>query len=58
MTSERDNKPTVAMSREVILGLIAQSITVDDEERNASPIAILFVIGLFAALFVAIVKLS
>lgn len=57
MTSERETKPTVAMRRDVLLGLVAQTAP-DEREEELSVMAVLFVIALFAALFVAIIKVS
>ena len=57
MTSEREDQPTVAMNRQLLLGLLAESLMPEYEERPASPIAILFVLALLTSLFVAIVKL-
>jgi hypothetical protein len=56
VTSEREAKPTVAMRREQLLDLVAQ--TIPDEDGNISPIAVLAVIALFVGLFVAIVAVS
>jgi hypothetical protein len=56
VTSEREEKPTVAMRKDQLLGLVAQ--TIPDEDGNISPIAVLAVIAMFVGLFVAIVGVS
>lgn len=56
MTSERETKPTVAINRQLLLGLLAQSMTDEVEERPLSPLVVLLVLGLFAALFLSIVN--
>jgi hypothetical protein len=58
MAIAREPKPTVAIGRQQLLGLLAQSIRDEVEERPLSPIAVLLVLGLFTALFVAIIKVS
>jgi hypothetical protein len=56
----REEKETVAMRREELLGLVAQTIPDEDEQddERISPIAVLAVIGAFIGLFVAIVQVS
>jgi hypothetical protein len=58
----REEKETVAMRREELLGLVAQTIPDEDEDEQddeqISPIAVLAVIGAFIGLFVAIVQVS
>ena len=56
VTSEREDKPTVAMPREELLGLVAQ--TVPDDSPSVSPIAVIAVVAMFVGLFVAIVQVS
>ena len=56
VTSEREQKPTVAMRKEQLLDLVAQ--TIPDEDGNISPIAVLAVVAMFVGLFVAIVGVS
>ena len=56
VTSEREEKPTVAMRKDQLLGLIAE--TIPDEDGNISPIAVLAVVAMFVGLFVAIVQVS
>jgi hypothetical protein len=60
VTSVREEKETVAMRREDLLGLVAKTIPDDDEDddERISPIAVLAVIGMFVGLFVAIVQVS
>jgi hypothetical protein len=58
----REEKETVAMRREELLGLVAQTIPDEDEDEQddeqISPIAVLAVIGAFIGLFVTIVQVS
>jgi hypothetical protein len=56
VTSEREEKPTVAMRKDELLGLVAQ--TRPEEDENVSPIAVIAVIAMFVGLFVAIVGVS
>lgn len=56
MTSEHEDKPTVAMPRDELLGLLAQ--TMPEQESGISPIAVIAVVAMFVGLFVAIVHVS
>jgi hypothetical protein len=56
VTLDRDEKPTVAMRREDLMGLVAQ--TVPDEAPGVSPIAVIAIVAMFVGLFVAIVQVS
>jgi len=55
VTSARDEKPTVAMPREELLGLVGQTVP---QEGRISVIAVIAVVAMFVGLFVAIVKVS
>jgi hypothetical protein len=56
VTSEREDKPTVAMRREELLGLVAQ--TVPEQDGSVSPIAVIAIVAMFVGLFVAIIQVS